>query len=162
MAAMQVPAELVQFFELGASLILGTCSLEGKPEGVRVFGVRLLEEGDRLAAFVPEAIAGSTFRNLRENPRVALAMVWPTKCEAYQAKGKVLEVRPLTQDEEAFQRVYRQRFSEELGRIGLNREAAAGMTLGPAKAVVFQVDSLYCQSPGLGAGGPYEGRRSPK
>jgi hypothetical protein len=67
-----IPSELAEFLESGISVLVGSHDARLVPEAVRAVGARIEGSGQELTVFVPDATAGRSLANLRENGRAAV------------------------------------------------------------------------------------------
>lgn len=148
----RIPADLVDFFEGGVSLLVGTCDTDKKPESTRAVGALVGADRTRLTIFLNHANAERTIANLAANPRVAVCFTRPIDHRTVQAKGRALAVRPALDSERPRLERYLSSFVEALYLVGVTRAVAGRLAHWPSTAVEIEVDSLFQQTPGPGAG----------
>lgn len=144
--------ELVDFMESGVSMLVAGRDAALRPHCVRGMGARVEADQASATVFVVDAIAGPVLASLADNARVAVALSRPIDHRTLQLKGRVLEVRPSTADEQALQERYLAGFVEQLYCVGFSRRVVRRLRLGPSTAVRFAIEQVFDQTPGPGAG----------
>lgn len=145
-------ASLAAFLESGISVQVGTADAAGQPEGMRALGARAEPCCTEVTVFVPDATSARTLANLRENPRIAVCFSRPRDHRSVQIKGRVTAVAPAAAvDRQRIER-YRHGLAEELAWLGLPERLTLRVTWWPCHAIRLEVESIYDQTPGPGAG----------
>ncbi len=147
-----ISAELKHFLESGISILVGTRDARLAPDCFRALGARVEEGGRELTVFAPDAVARASLANLRDNGRVAVCFTRPEDHRSIQLKGRVLELRPADEAERRLVDRYRSALAAILGEIGLPPRTTLRMNHWPCHAVRFEVEAVFVQTPGPGAG----------
>jgi hypothetical protein len=111
----------------------------------------------QLTVYLAAATSGACVADLRENGRLAVTFSWPATHRTVQIKGSVREVREATQEERAFIEEYRERFAQGLAPAGLPLRLTRRLHCWPAFAVDVDIDAVFGQTPGPGAGARMSG-----
>jgi len=148
----RVPQELVDFFESGVSLLLGTRDDAMRPEATRACGALVSSARTEMTIFVPTEVGARAVANLRANGRLAVGISRAFDNNAFQLKGRALEIRDATESERAVVERYLAALVESLYLIGLPRGLVKRLRVWPACAVRFQVEEMFLQTPGPNAG----------
>lgn len=152
MGTFVITAELAEFLDSGVSILLGTRDKDLRPTCMRAMGAAV-EAGTRVVTlFVPEATGAQSLTDIAESGQVAVTFSRVTDYRSVQLKGRVRETRPLTSAESAIQDRYRAAFVEQLYAVGVSRAVTRRIAWAPARAVVFEIDEVYEQTPGPRAG----------
>lgn len=145
-------AELADFVESGVSVLVGTRDARLRPTCMRGMGALVDRATGRITLLLPEGVAAETLANMRDNGLVAVTFSRPIDHRSFQTKGKVVEIRPLTDAEREAQERYRPAFSEQLYAVGVPRGVSKRIRTSPSVAVVFEPNEMYEQTPGPRAG----------
>ena len=149
-----IPPELAAFLESGISVHIGTRSARLEPNGARGVAVKVGKDGRSITVYVSKKAADSILPDLEANAMVALGFGRPSDDRACQLKGTMVSVRPARADERSLVERQWDGFLNELGIIGIQREATFGWSTWPAIAIRCRVDALFNQTPGPGTGAP--------
>ena len=147
-----IPRKLVDFVHGPVVMFLGTRSAEFRPSFSWVFGAVADGEAETIRLLVPDIEGEQSFRDLADNGRVALTVAEGITHEAYQFKGRSVEVQPSAAEERAIQGIYKQKLATQFEPLGLGREVWDGLNVDPSTAVTFEVEEIFVQTPGPGAG----------
>jgi hypothetical protein len=147
-----IPPELVDFFEGGVSLLVGTCDAERKPESTRAVGVTVAPDRAHLTVYLNKANSERTVAHLAVNPKVAVCFTRPIDHRTIQVKGRALQVRPTLDSEKHRLERYLSAFIEALYLVGVTRAVASRFAIWPSMAVEIAIESLFAATPGPGAG----------
>lgn len=150
--AVRVPAELVDLFESGVSLFVGTRDADLRPEAVRAVGASVSADRTRVTIFVPQATAARTIANIESNGEVAIGFSRPSDLFSVQVKGRSVDVHLATDAERPTPERYLGAFVEQLYLMGMPRGLTSTLTTWPAYAVTVEVRDMFVQTPGPGAG----------
>lgn len=151
-----IPEKFVDFAHGPRLLFFGSRNAKLRPTATWAFGV--LADGDKgtITAFVPEIEGAQTFENLAENGRASLVISDPPTHETYQFKGQHRETRPCTEADYTVQEIYISKLIAQLGPIGYGEHVWGPFVKKPAMAVTFEVEDIFVQTPGPGAGDKIE------
>jgi general stress protein 26 len=152
-----ISTELASFLESGVSMQVGTRDARLLPEAVRGMGVRAERGGTRLTVFLPAATAERTLANLRDNGRIAVCFSRPEDHRTIQVKGRAVAVREADAAERALVERYRGSFAQSLLFVGVPLRVSLRAAHWPCRAVELEVEEVFQQTPGPGAGAPLEG-----
>lgn len=113
-------------------------------------GARVDAANDLITTFLPDVEAEQVKSDLNQNGMVAYTVVEGISHEAYQFKGRMVEMRPSTVEERAVQDIQQ---SKLVSHFHMYPEIFfRGYTLYPSTAVTFRVEEAFVQTPGPGAG----------
>lgn len=133
-------------------MLVGTADERARPECTRAAGLRLDRSADRLTVFLPQNGAERTLANLAVNPRIAVTCSRMHDHRTYQLKGRVRAIAETTADDQAQQQRWLAAFIEQLAIIGTSRSTSRRWRLVPSVAVEIDVEEVFEQTPGPGAG----------
>ena len=145
-----IPDKLVAFVHGPTLSWVGTRDGRLRPTISWAFGARVSAAIDEITAFIPDVEAKRTKANLEHNGLVAFTVADPISHEAYQFKGKLMGMRPSSDEEHAVQEIQIRKIVTYAAQYP--RELFEGFTLHPSTAVTFRVQQVFVQTPGPGAG----------
>ncbi len=148
-----IPRDLTPFLEAGISVLVGSRDGRLLPEVARVFGARVEASGRELTFFVPIATAERTLANARDNGRLAVCFT-AVDHRSYQIKGKWTGVRDADADDRRWIERYRTALAQHFGEVGMAPRLTLRIRHWPAYAFRIEVESIFNQTPGPGAGVP--------
>jgi hypothetical protein len=146
--------ELARFLESGISVLVGTRDAGLRPQSTRGVGLRVEPGGEEATVFLPAASAAAARANLEENGRIAVCVSRALDNRAVQLKGRVVAVAAGDAAARALVDRYRDELARNLAVIGLPPRVTLRLVNWPVHAVRFQVESVFVQTPGPGAGAP--------
>ena len=150
-----IPGKIVRFLQQYANLAFaGTRDRNLVPHGHRVSGWRVDAEGRRLTAFVAEPFETHLLESLEDNGAIALTVEEFPSHETYQFKGRYLRQRPLQPEDIDIVNQIRARFVKNVRPLysDVPEDFFKAFVLKPGVAVEFEVEEVYLQTPGPGAG----------
>ncbi len=147
-----IPENLVEFLNGPLVLSVGTRNEEMRPCLSRVFGVVTDAENDTITVFLPDVTGEPTLDNLNRNGRAALTACEGISHETYQFKGRTIGSRPSNEKETALQDDYKSKMISHYNKKGVPEVFFGGFVYHPSTAVTFQVEEIFIQTPGPGAG----------
>jgi hypothetical protein len=147
-----IPDKMVEFLHGPQLMFVGTRDEKLRPAASWAFGALADAANDTVTIFVPDIEGETTFRNLEDNGLVALTVTDAATHETYQFKGKCIETRPSSERDHAVQDIYISKVIAHLGPLGYSEEIWNGFVPYPGKAVSFNVEDIFVQTPGPGAG----------
>jgi hypothetical protein len=155
-AALPAPfaAAHAEFLESAVSIVVGTRDAALRPRGMRAMGATVTAGGSSVALYLPEACAGPTLANLRENQQIAVTWARPLDNQAIQLKGRSTSIRPATEQERVRVERYAAAFIEKLAAVGAPAEPLRRVRFWPSIVVEIEVVAAFAQTPGPGAGAP--------
>jgi hypothetical protein len=107
-----------------------------------------------VTAFVPEASAAALLEHLEGNPQVAISFGRPSDDRACQVKGRFVESRPASEAERHVIEGQLAGLGHQLELLAIPIEAFSGWPHWPAVAFKIEVNAVFDQTPGPGAGAP--------
>ncbi len=152
MVAALLTEELVDFVESGVSILVGTRNAELRPHGMRAMGATASPDRRRLTIFLPAATSTRTLANLEDNGAIAVTFSRPSDHQSIQLKGRFLGSRPATLEDRFAQERYRAAWFEQLHVCGVARSTSKRWAYWPSVAIEIEIDALFQQTPGPGAG----------
>lgn len=145
-------AELVEYMESGVSLLVGTRNAARRPSSARAYGVEINAPSNTATVFIAAPGSQITLSNLRDNGQLALTFSRPIDHRSLQVKGRVLSITETDERQRGLQDRYFSRFAEGLVFTGLQQSLLRRIRYFPSYAVHFQLESMFDQTPGPGAG----------
>jgi hypothetical protein len=147
---------LLKFLERASLGFAGTRDRDRVPHFHWVAGWSVEPDRANLAFFLGGPFAERLLHDVAECPRLALTIEHIGPHETYQFKGAFAGSRPVGPAERAASERCRERFVRDVlaidTRWNFTPEGLARYHGGPALVVVLQVDEIYLQTPGPGAG----------
>ncbi|MBI4641101.1 MAG: pyridoxamine 5'-phosphate oxidase family protein [Candidatus Tectomicrobia bacterium] len=148
-----IPEKLVEFLHNPVVMNVGTRDEKLHPFLNWVIGVRVNADRETITFFVHEPQSERMLRNLKENGRVALVAAEMPSHETYQFKGAYLSSRKSDDKDLALQESYRQTLISHFKQFEeMWEEYWRGIAYTPGVAVTFQIEQIFVQTPGPGAG----------
>jgi hypothetical protein len=144
--------DIVEFFESGVSILVGTRDAALRPACTRGAGATVRAGEGVVTVYLPQATAARTLANLADNGQIAVTFSRPLTHYSIQIKGTFAGQRPSTETDRAVQQSYRAAYAEQLHAVGLPRAVAARLAWWPSVAVDIAVRDCFVQTPGPGAG----------
>jgi len=150
-----IPGKIAQFLEQRANVAFaGTRNRDLVPFGHRVSGWSVGVDGRTMTAFVPARFTAGLVESLQENGVFALTVEDFPAHETYQFKGRyVRHWSARREDIDVVDRI-RGRFMKSMRAVypALPEGIAGAFVSTPELAVEFEVNEIYAQTPGPGAG----------
>jgi len=139
-----------------AAMFVGTVDRAGRPDVVRVFGVDVHDDRRTVRVLLSRPWSSQVVANVRDVGWIALSFTEPTTYESFQAKGLVKRIDEPTEEDCALAERHREEFAKSVISVGV-RESARRYACRPVVAITFEIEQLFCQTPGPGAGDPIGG-----
>lgn len=155
-----IESELARFLEGGCALIVGTVGADGVPSATRGWGAVVGADANSLRLLL-SARDDSTIANLNATGAIAVTGADVRTLSSVQLKGRARIVGPATARDLGVMRRYTDLFfgdveeTDGTPRVVLDRLVPADFV-----ACIVEVETLFDQTPGPGAGAPLEGSRS--
>jgi hypothetical protein len=149
--------EVAAFIESGLAMGVATRDARLQPEVMRAMGAWVRADGAHLAVLLPDAASRRTLENLREVPRLAIALSRIHDDRTLQIKGRILSLAPAGEQERAAQARYVELLAAALGFVGVSPLDTHRLAQWPAHLALVEVEVVYEQTPGPGAGAPLGG-----
>lgn len=150
-----IPGKIARFLEQYANVAFaGTRDRDRVPHGHRVCGWRVAADHRTITTLVPEAFRPGLLEALQENGELAVTIEEFPSHETYQFKGRYLRHRPVEPDDVDVVDRIRARFVKSLKPVLADapEDALKAYVQQPSLAVEFEVQEIYLQTPGPGAG----------
>lgn len=147
-----LPAALAAFLEGPNSIVVATQNGALVPAIAHAFGLRCDAPAGRVFVYMPTQWSGPTLDNLQKEPRIAITSGLPSTHRTIQLKGRAVRVAPTPEDERARVDARFAAFMDECERSGMPRRLLARVTVWPSTTVEVDVDEIFDQTPGPGAG----------
>lgn len=150
-----IPGKIARFVQERANTA-GMASRDADlvPHVHRVSGWRLGKDGKTITAYLPALFAEHLLEAMENNGQVAFSLEEYPAHETYQFKGVFVRQRALEAEDRALVATQRERFVRDI--LPLYPEAPVDLIRGyvvePDVAVEFEVQEIYLQTPGPGAG----------
>ncbi len=148
----RIPQDVTEFLDGGVSILVGSVDEHGRPECTRGMGVEVDGDAGRLTVYVPIVGADRTLANLGLGRRIAITFSRPYDNRTCQVKGRVRATSPASAEDVARQQRWFAAYVEQLAIVGIARAATRRWRITPSVAVEVEVDELFEQTPGPGAG----------
>jgi hypothetical protein len=152
-----IPPKIIRFMELQANAgFAGTRDRNLVPLGHRVTAWRVASDGRTLTAMIPDGSASELLDAMRDNGQIAVTLEEVGTHETYQLKGRYVSHRPATASDVDLADRLRERFLQ--GLLSLYPDERLVMLMKPSLprpgiAVDIDVQEIFLQTPGPGAGG---------
>jgi hypothetical protein len=153
-----VPIELVEFLSSGVSILVATRDAHLVPEAVRAFAPRVSVDRRLLDIVVPSGPGARTVQNLEDNGRIAISFSRAIDDFSVQVKGTCRGTRPTNDADRAVVDRYHAAYIEGLYLIGMPRSLTSRFRTLPGVVVTVEVETVFSQTPGPGAGNAIEAR----
>ncbi|HLF65558.1 MAG TPA: pyridoxamine 5'-phosphate oxidase family protein [Saprospiraceae bacterium] len=149
---MLLPNQLKQFLLEPRFYWMATRNQDFICEIHRVLGVQVAGT-DILRIFIYQGTASRTKENLLANKLIAFSVTSGFTFESYQIKGKLLEIRPVNEEEEVLMKNYIVEMDKMLVALGYSVSGVLTETLyTPAWSVEFSIEQVFDQTPKVGTG----------
>jgi hypothetical protein len=151
-----IPGKILRFLDERASTgFAGTRDAALIPRGHRVSAWQVDADGRTLTVFIPASSAPQLIEHLQDNGRIACTFEEVGTHETYQIKGRYLSHRPVRPADVDYANRIRERFAKSLRSFHPDELAAtmlAASVSPPVLAVEIEVQEVFLQTPGPGAG----------
>jgi hypothetical protein len=144
--------DIVEFVASGVDVLVATRDENLMPESMMAIGARAHPDLRTFTAYLPEALADATVRNLLRNGDIAITVVRPIDHKALQVKGKFITLRRSTEADRQVQALGRAGLVEQFAHIGIPRPVTRRLVWWPSLAIEMRVEHVFLQTPGPGAG----------
>jgi hypothetical protein len=157
------PAVLELLTSGSSSGVVGLCTAEGEPWATRCWGVSLIDEEPlRLRLLLPAGSLSRAGHRAGDGTRFALALTTAnvSTLHAVQAKGTAHSLQETSAEDRVRFDAYKAMFFDAINRTdGYEPEALARWAPRDLCAAILDVEALFDQTPGPGAGAPVVGAR---
>lgn len=142
------------FIQRFTSMNVAGRDAHNRPALARGLGIRVSPDRRTLTVFLSETHSSQVLQCLRENGAIAVAVTRPTTHETLQFKGRVREIRPLSNEDRQAMAAYQDSFAEELEGLGYRHDFTRQLLAGSENglAVAFEPTAMFDQTPGPKAG----------
>lgn len=152
---MELDDEVASFLQPGPlSVVVCTRDAEKRPDVVRGWGPRVLDDRATIEVFVGRGPAWKLVENVRDNGAMALAVSLVTTYQTVQLKGKCVEVGEPEECDFEHIRSHVDGFVAGIDDIGMSGPAARGAAVTDVIKLRFRPESIFDQTPGPEAGKP--------
>lgn len=145
-----IPERLVAFVHGPILSWVGTRDARLRPSVSWAFGARVSAGRDEITAFIPDIEAEPAKRNAEQNGQIAFTVADGISHESYQFKGKLVGLRPSSDEERAVQDIHRSKLVSHMPMFP--KQFFDGYQLYPSTALTFRVEQVFTQTPGPDAG----------
>jgi hypothetical protein len=149
---MVFPERFLRVINGAAAVVVASRDAQLRPRAARGSLLRRGEGPDALVVYLLHKMAGHVLPNLRDNGAIAVMVSLTINHEAFQVKGRVLDIRDAPATDEPALRDRLDMFRDDSARLGLPRRLIDQVSHWPAVMITFTATELYHQSPGPGAG----------
>jgi hypothetical protein len=147
--------EMVAFLQGGCSTLVGTVGADGDPHAGRGWGLDVVEGEQDVVRVLIDGHDELTVRHLADKGAVALTAADVPTLRSVQLKGRSLGVQPATAaDGERARRFCDDFFTDIVETDGTERSLLERLVPHGFSVCLVQVDQLFDQTPGPGAGAP--------
>ena len=146
---------ILRFLEERANVaVSGTRDRDLHAHAQRVTGWRVGADRETLTCLIPALFLEQLIESLQDNGHLAVTIESIPSHETYQFKGRYLRHREIHKEDLAVHARVRERFVKGVRSVftELPEEVLRACMLEPALAVDLQVQEIYLQTPGPGAG----------
>lgn len=148
-------AEIVSFLEGPNSILIATQGGDLVPEIARALTIRCAPDRQRVTITLPTAAARS-IAHLQQDGRIAVVLERPTTHRTLQVKGRAIAIYPTPDSDRPFVERSMQAFFGECELVGMPRRLTDRAARWPLVSVDVEIDQAFEQTPGPGAGEPYQ------
>ena len=136
------------------AMCLGTRNAQLKPQVTRAFSAKVSEDGTQITMYISKYFVEACLANLNDNGKVAFTTGSPLTHVSYQFKGQYVGIHDCTEEDYAFMQGNVGAFTEVLEQYYGPDMAATlrNFPLNPSVAITFNVEDVFNQTPGPGAG----------
>lgn len=150
-----IPGKIVRFLDHYANLAFaGTRDRKLVPHGHRVSGWQLGADARTFTAFIAHGFTDGLLEALDDNGQLAVTVEEFPSHETYQLKGRYLRHRPIQPDDLAIVERVRGRYVKSVRHMHPDApiNVLQAFILAPSIAIEFEVQEVFVQTPGPGAG----------
>lgn len=148
-----VPGILMNFLERATIAIAGTRDKDMVPHVHRISGWKVEPDRHAMTCLVPELFSKHLIRSLEDNGHFAVTIEEIGPHETYQFKGRYVSSRPCGEEDMILHRQLQDRFAKVVAaKFGLAAPVAGSFVLEPSIAITFEIEEIFLQTPGPGAG----------
>ena len=145
-----IPDRLVAFVHGPTLSWVGTRDARLRPSVSWAFGARVSPAREEITVFIPDIEAEQTKRNAEQHRLIAFTVVDGRTHEAYQFKGRLVGLRPSSDEERAVQDIHRSKVISHMAPYP--KVLFEDLRLYPSTALTFRVEQVFVQTPGPDAG----------
>ncbi len=149
-----IARDLPRLLEGHDAIGVGSRDASLRPACAMAAGVSFPGDAGRVTVFVPEATGAETFANLEANGRIAVVFEQILTHRAVQVKGRVTELRPAEEAERPLVERSMASFFAQVEAVGGSPPVVRRKRRWPCRAVTFEVEEVFEQTPGPRAGNP--------
>ena len=147
-----IPQKIVEYIGRPVVMFVGTRDENLNPHVNRVMGAIVEKDKERITFYVAEVTSQKIRHNLDDNGRIALTMSEPISHESYQFKGSYLSSRESEEGDIAIIDEYVKNIVSQIKIAGGSEEFFNDFIYNPSLAITFQIEDIFNQTPGPGAG----------
>ncbi|HEY0714742.1 MAG TPA: pyridoxamine 5'-phosphate oxidase family protein [Polyangia bacterium] len=114
-------------------------------------------DGDRVTADLPTASSTEVLAQLARDGRIAIVAELSTTHRTLQIKGRTLAIAPTPDEQRPAVEAAAEAFFAVCEQLGLPRRLTDRAVRWPTTSIEVQIDQVFEQSPGPGAGEPWRG-----
>ena len=149
----KVPGIIMDFLDRATVGAAGTRDKDMIPHQHRISGWRVEPDGCAMTCFVAESFSKHLISSLEDNGQFAVTIEEIGPHETYQFKGRYVSSHPCGEEDLALYRQVRDRFAKAVAaKFGAPEELSSAFVIEPNVAVTFEIDEIFLQTPGPGAG----------
>jgi hypothetical protein len=152
---------IAAFIEGPNSIMVASHDADLVPEIARAIAVRCAPDGQHVTVVLPTLASHGVIQQLQADPRIAIVLELSSTHRTLQIKGRVVSQRATPDAERALVEQAVLDFAAVLEQIGMPRRLTERLIFWPATSLEVQVDQLFEQSPGPGAGEPLPEGKTP-
>jgi hypothetical protein len=147
--------ESAEFIARGTALLVATVSSDGEPHACRAWGADVVDTAT--VRILLDAADTTAIEHLASDGAVAITATDVRTLRSLQMKGRSLGLQPGTStDGERARRYYEAFFADVVATDGSDPRLLHRLVPGGYVVCEIEVDALYDQTPGPGAGRPVE------
>jgi hypothetical protein len=143
----------MDFLDRATVGVAGTRDKVMVPHQHRISGWKMEPDRHAMTCLVSELFSKHLISSLEDNGHFAVTIEEIGPHETYQFKGRYVSSRPCGEEDLAIYRRLRDRFAKVVSaKFGAAEEVSGAFVVEPNVAVTFEIDEIFLQTPGPGAG----------
>jgi hypothetical protein len=153
---------LADFLESDAGMLVAASDAANTPVITRGFGARVADSREQVTVFVSAQQSKPVLKDVEQTGQIAINMTRIRDYESFQLKGTNARVTSLSPKDRQHIEQYLQDITVEMVKVGLPAEVSANIFRSQGDqdlvGITFELQDVFCQTPGPGAGKAREPR----
>lgn len=147
-----IPERIVDFLKGPVIINFSSRNIDLRPTFSRTVGLIVSDDRKNITFYVHESFSKDLLKNLNENGRIALLAGTHPSHETYQFKGSFVSSRDTNDNDIEVQENFRKLVVAHFSQFGVPENFFINMPSSPGLAITFEVQDIFDQTPGPGAG----------